>query len=359
MDMAGRVAGVVPTVMVFEKFPQEQVLHESGCMAAQVVLNVVNVYAPNDPVDRRALWVELLTVRRSLAGLCVFVGDFNEVRDMSERLNSDFVASSAEVFNRFIDNVELCVYQMGGGSFTYVSDKGDKFSKIDSVLVCKGFMDSWPGASLNVLPKGCSDHRPLLLGMIPVDYGHIPFRFFNSWWEIPGFVDFVETCCARFRFRGPPDLALVTKFRWLKNRIKDWLEVKKKETTGLYEVNKRKIQLPEAVAVLRPLSQRELEERAECMVMVEAFEIVKQKDARQKARVKWAVDCDDNKAYFHGIFNANLSSNRLHGLMFQGSWVCNPTVVKGEVFDFFVTRFLEPVINRPVIVCPCISYLTN
>ncbi|XP_076904566.1 uncharacterized protein LOC143560047 [Bidens hawaiensis] len=153
---------------------------------------------------------------RSGGLLCVFVGDFNEVRDASERLNSDFVASNAEVFNRFINYAELCEYQMGGGSFTYVSEKGDKFSKIDRVLVCKDFKDCWPGASLNVLPKGCSDHRPLVLSMIPMDYGHIPFRFFNSWLEIPGFVDFVETCCGRFHFHRPPDLALVTKFRWLK-----------------------------------------------------------------------------------------------------------------------------------------------
>ncbi|XP_076929181.1 uncharacterized protein LOC143593434 [Bidens hawaiensis] len=127
-------------------------------------INVVNVYAPNDPVDRRALWGELLSVRKSVAGLCVFVGDFNEVRDTSKRLNSEFIASNAEVFNRFINYAELCEYQMGGGSFTYVSDKGDKFSKIDRVLVCKDFKDCWPGASLNVLPKGCSDHRPLLVG---------------------------------------------------------------------------------------------------------------------------------------------------------------------------------------------------
>lgn len=116
-------------------------------------VNIFNIYAPNDPGERRFLWNELLEKRWLCSGLCVMVGDFNEVRDATERLNSEFVSSHADAFNRFINEADLGEYHMGGGLFTYVSDHGDKFSKIDRVLVCKDFMRMWPLASLNVLAK--------------------------------------------------------------------------------------------------------------------------------------------------------------------------------------------------------------
>ncbi|KAI3814944.1 hypothetical protein L1987_14593 [Smallanthus sonchifolius] len=150
-----------------------------------VQLNVVNVYAPNDGVARREVWAELFKVRLSFPGLWIIMGDFNDVRSPDERFNSEFVASYADCFNDFIEAADLLEYHMGGYKFTYMSDKGDKLSKLDRMLVCRSFMNLWPVASLTALSKEMSDHCPLFLSTVPVDFGHIPFRFFNSWLDLP------------------------------------------------------------------------------------------------------------------------------------------------------------------------------
>ncbi|XP_076936084.1 uncharacterized protein LOC143603041 [Bidens hawaiensis] len=203
------------------------------------VVSIINIYAPNDPAERKILWYELLEIRRTVPGLCVFVGDFNEVRGPDDRRNSDFVAANANAFNEFIERAELEEYQMGGGMFTYISDKGDKYSKLDRILVCKEFMNRWPLASLLLLAKDCSDHRPLLLRSVASDFGHTPFRFFNSWLDLSGFEDFVGKKCNQFKFEGPADLALSTKFRWLKNQIKWWLAKHNKLKDGTLMKKKR------------------------------------------------------------------------------------------------------------------------
>ncbi|XP_076949348.1 uncharacterized protein LOC143621967 [Bidens hawaiensis] len=105
-----------------------------------VFITIVNVYASNNPVERKELWIELLEIRRLAGDVCIFLGDFNDVKEPGERLNSEFVASNAAAFNSFILEAELMEFQMGGGLFTYISYKGDKFSEIDRVLVCKEFM---------------------------------------------------------------------------------------------------------------------------------------------------------------------------------------------------------------------------
>lgn len=80
---------------------------------------------------------------------------------------------------------------MGGQRFTYMWGNGKSLSKIDRILVCQQFFNNWPGAILTALPRdGRSDHSPLLIKAIGLDFGPPPFKFYNSWCEWPGFDDF-------------------------------------------------------------------------------------------------------------------------------------------------------------------------
>ncbi|MFS7954689.1 putative Endonuclease/exonuclease/phosphatase superfamily [Helianthus anomalus] len=130
---------------------------------------------------------------------------------------------------------------MGGAKFTYISDRGDKLSKLDRFLVCLGFLESWPGAAVTALDRLYSDHRPILLSTCPHDFGHIPFRFYNSWFELQGFVEFVMSKCNQFHFIGSGDLALATKLRWLKGRIKDWVGFEKRRGNELDSNYKKRL----------------------------------------------------------------------------------------------------------------------
>ncbi|XP_076960186.1 uncharacterized protein LOC143636489 [Bidens hawaiensis] len=250
------------------------------------LLNVINVYAPNDALERRALWNTFLNIFGVLPVLWVIAGDFNDVREPSKRRNSEFVTANAAAFNKFIEEADLVEYQMGGGQFTYVSDHRDKFSKLDRFLVCRRFMNGWPTASLTVLAKECSDHRPVLLSAVETNFGHFPFRFFNTWLSFPGFVEFVESECGKFMFVGPADLVLMTKLRWLKGRIKGWLRAFNMAQEGELFVKKQKISYLDLVEDLRPLHPEELDERNHCRLFVEEVERQKMKDLQQKAKVQ-------------------------------------------------------------------------
>uniref|UniRef100_A0A251U4I0 Putative RNA-directed DNA polymerase, eukaryota, Reverse transcriptase zinc-binding domain protein n=1 Tax=Helianthus annuus TaxID=4232 RepID=A0A251U4I0_HELAN len=287
------------------------------------------------------------------------MGDFNEVRSPVERFNSEFVASHAEAFNDFILSAALHELVMGGAKFTYMNDRGDKLSKLDRVLVCIGFLENWPTASVLALDRGYSDHRPLLLNMVPSDYGHIPFRLYNSWLDMHGFVEFVIERCSQFMFNGPADLALATKLRWLKNRIKEWVKVEKNRNDELYLSRKKRIEALEELAEERALNQVELDQRAEFKQYILEIDHGKMLDTRQKSRIRWALDGDENSCFFHSIVNANTSSNRINGVFKDGVWETNPTVVKQHFFDFYESLFKEPMLMRPPIECPNLSVLTE
>lgn len=75
---------------------------------------LMNVYAPQEQRDKIVLWDKILQLIGSKIGCWVLMGDFNEVRDQSERRNSAFNAANARYFNDFIAQAELHEYNMGG-----------------------------------------------------------------------------------------------------------------------------------------------------------------------------------------------------------------------------------------------------
>ncbi|KAJ0787048.1 putative RNA-directed DNA polymerase [Helianthus annuus] len=358
VDAIGTSGGLLsmwdPTVFeVTQVVKHNRFLLTSGTLKhTEEYVNVINVYAYNDPIDRPGLWAELLATRRSIGGLWVIVGDFNDVRIPEERFNSEFVALNAFYFNRFIQLAELCEYQMGGRKYTYHADNGVSMSKLDRLLVCHDFMNKWPQASLVALSNFVSDHSPILLSVSSVDFGPIPCRIFNSWMELPRFMEYVEQLCLEFRFEGPADLGLATKLKWVKYKIKGWVKELKVEKEAEYGAKVSQFEALELLAEDRSLSPQELELRADCKRYLMDADRLKTMDLKQKSRVKWAVDGDENTAYFHRVVNANTSNNRINGLMLDGEWVVTPTLLKDTICSFFAEKFLEPLDNRPSLICP-------
>ncbi|KAK9058169.1 hypothetical protein SSX86_023009 [Deinandra increscens subsp. villosa] len=107
------------------------------------------------------------------------------------------------------------------------------------------------------------------------------------------------------------------------------------------------------------LRQDEIDQRLECKRFILEMERSEQMDLQQKARSRWAMDGDENSRFFHGLINANTKSNRIRGLHIDGNWVTVPSVVKGEVFNFFSNKFLEPHHDRHVFTCPNVPQLSD
>ncbi|GJT31914.1 RNA-directed DNA polymerase, eukaryota [Tanacetum coccineum] len=121
----------------------------------------------------------------------VVEGDFNEVREASERFGSSYNERQAGLFNNFISNASLIDVPLGGYKFTWTDKWGSKMSKIDRFLVSKLFYETFPNISGVILEKGISNHRPILIKDYVVDFGPTPFWFFHSWFKIEGFYSMV------------------------------------------------------------------------------------------------------------------------------------------------------------------------
>ncbi|GKA21979.1 RNA-directed DNA polymerase, eukaryota [Tanacetum coccineum] len=106
-------------------------------------------------------------------GEVVLMGDFNEVRNKSERFGSKFNVQGAKVFNSFIASAGLKEVPLG-----------------------ENLMITCPNVTTISLDRYLSDHRPILLRETNFDYGPTPFRFYHYWCEMDGFNKLVEDAWA-------------------------------------------------------------------------------------------------------------------------------------------------------------------
>lgn len=62
---------------------------------------------------------------------------------------------------------------------------------------------------------------------------------------------------------------------------------------------------------------------------------------KQRSRVKWAVEGDENSAFFHGSIKGRMKRNTIRGLAVNGVWLDDLVSLKEEVYGFFQRHLTE------------------
>ncbi|GJR91239.1 RNA-directed DNA polymerase, eukaryota [Tanacetum coccineum] len=304
---------------------------------------IIGVYAPQEGKEKQALWDFLRFEVDKWNGDVIIMGDFNEVRVKSDRFGTHFNPHGAHRFNSFILDSGLVEVNLGGCRFTWCHRSATKMSKLDRFLVSESVISGSPNIKAVTLERFLSDHRPILLKENGYDYGPTPFRFFHHWLEMDGFNTFVENTWKNSPMVGNNALlSLMNKLRNLKNQIRIWN--KSNSGTRKNDQLRLKKQLEEIdLDIDRGLGNEELvNSRLAILHQIQKIDNLESKERAQKAKIKWAVEGDENSGFFHGIINKRRNIQNIRGVMVDGNWIENPNDVKKEFFDHFANRFGKP-----------------
>ncbi|GJV31429.1 RNA-directed DNA polymerase, eukaryota [Tanacetum coccineum] len=306
-------------------------------------LLIISVYAPQELSEKKMLWDYLSLAISNWKGEVVVMGDFNEVRTNSERFGSVFNVQGAAAFNMFISNAGLEEVPLGRCSFTWCHKSATKMSKLDRFLVSDCIMSSCPNILALTLDRYLSDHRPILLREINYDYGPIPFHLFHYWFEMEGFDKLIEDTWNK----APVDDSnamnnVMKKLKYLKEKIRAWSNDKKKSSNNSRVLLKEELAELDAILDKGEGNDDVVNNRNNVVNVLQEMEKLQSMEAAQKAKIKWAIEGDENSKYYHGILNKKRSQLTIRGILVEGSWIDSPNIVKNEFLSHFKKRFDKP-----------------
>ncbi|XP_050207802.1 uncharacterized protein LOC126657190 [Mercurialis annua] len=149
------------------------------------------IYASNLASERLSMWSELLPLT-NYSGLVFISGDFNEVLCPAERLNCSKFSPSMVAIRDFLNESELMDLPLQGCTFTWHNSYSK--SRIDRCFSYLSAVNVWSSSSLSALPRGLSDHVPLLFqSSAKFDWVPKPFRSIDTWWDHSEFSEFVNS----------------------------------------------------------------------------------------------------------------------------------------------------------------------
>ncbi|GKA72921.1 RNA-directed DNA polymerase, eukaryota, partial [Tanacetum coccineum] len=306
-------------------------------------LLIVYVYAPQDLSERKSLWDYIHHMIDQWVGESVILGDFNEVRSEHERFGTIFNVSGANAFNYFISTAGLVDLPLEGYSFTWSLKSAAKMSKLDRFLVSEGLLSVFPSLSALCLDRHLSDHMPILMRDMVVDYGPTPFRVFHSWFTKDGFDKLVEDSWKNTTLMESNNITLLKKkFQALKVSIKTWCKDENQRTNASrYSIQNRISELDSLMD--KGMANEDLvKERTSLTKDLQDINDRHLLDMAQKAKIRWAIEGDENSKFFHGIINKKRSQLAIRGVLVDGEWIDEPSKVKNEFLTHFSNQFSKP-----------------
>ncbi|GKA90830.1 RNA-directed DNA polymerase, eukaryota [Tanacetum coccineum] len=310
-------------------------------------LLIISVYAPQELTEKRELWDYLRLMIDRWNGEYIILGDFNEVRSENKRFGSSFNIQGANAFNNFIALASLIDLSLEGYAFTWAQKLANKMSKLDHFLISKGVLSLFPSLSALCLDRHLSDHRPILMRELNVDYGLTPFRIFHSWFEMEGFDKVIEETWMNTNVEETNAIIkLKRKLQALKAAIKNWSSNAKSCSYKAKTTTQKKISDIDKLLDQGRSNEEILNTRAILLKELQDINTAEFVEMAQRAKIRWAIEGDENSKYFHGILKQKRSQLAIRGFLVDGEWIVDPSMVKNEFFTHFSNRFLKPISFR-------------
>uniref|UniRef100_A0A803P465 Reverse transcriptase domain-containing protein n=1 Tax=Cannabis sativa TaxID=3483 RepID=A0A803P465_CANSA len=243
------------------------------------------VYGPCSYKDRVAFWDELAGLSIICGDMWCLGGDFNVVRRVQEKLNSN----------------------------------------------------SW---TKKMLVRIVSDHSPVVLDSNPPSWGPSPFRFDNQWLEHTTFSKSFESWWQKAEGAGWEGTKFMSKLREVKGNITEW----SKKTYGNKHVIKiameRRLMLLDSLEASNEWNQSLMEERRAIKKEWQQLVFEEERGVWMKSKCKWAKEGDANSRFFHNLLNARKSRNTISRIEREdGSFLEEKEEIVKEIISFFSSLY--------------------
>jgi exonuclease III len=303
---------------------------------SDLVFAVTNVYAPAN----HALSPDFLDEFESLGPLFpipwLIIGDFNLLRDPSDKNNANFDVSLASSFNDTIRKLALFELLLSDRLYTW-SNKCDTpvLARLDRALFNHAWNLALPNSSLSSLPRPTSDHFPLMVTASTSIPRTRCFRFENAWLKDPLFLQTTLPAWHSPAARADAAGDLAARLKSFRSAAKVWKRSHrfnpKFENNCVFLID-----LLDLFEETRPLSSDELRHRVSCRTTLERLVLARAAYWKQRGKFHAIVEGDENSKFFHARASQRLRRNIIRVLDVAGVTVATHEAKAVALHSFYL-----------------------
>ncbi|XP_050222822.1 uncharacterized protein LOC126672915 [Mercurialis annua] len=290
---------------------------------------------------RLDLWSSLSSSRNSYSGSWVIIGDFNAVRNPSEKTGRPPLERSMADFRDFIDNFDLANVSLQGALYTWSNGRiGSNRVEclLDRALISKEFADHWHFISSSALPRHHSDHNPIIF-RASISLGRISrFQFQSMWIAHPDFMDFIRCNWSDHSVLGPFQ-SFLAKLKVLRFKLRHWNNSSfGRLNSNIKEAENRLSAVQTSISSLgltEALHKQELDAHVALDLVLKQQEIY----FKEKSRVKWLKEGDRNSEFFHRSCNFRKAKMGIHSMLIDGVLSDNMEHISNHITSYYANLF--------------------
>lgn len=164
-------------------------------------------------------------------------GDFNIIRKESEKNKAGGYNKWSFIFNAIVEQANLRELNLGGRQFTWCNNQESQtLEKLDRVFINNDMEKKFPLIAVKTLPRGLSDHNPLIVTTGEAVANQPIFKFEISWFLREDLNEVVKEVWNE-QYSGSSIERWQKRFRELRKKLKGW----NKNWEGLYRREKQEI----------------------------------------------------------------------------------------------------------------------
>ncbi|GJT10444.1 putative RNA-directed DNA polymerase [Tanacetum coccineum] len=95
------------------------------------------------------------------------------------------------------------------------------------------------------------------------------------------------------------------------------------------------------------VSEFDIAKREEWLMDLNYIDQLHKEDLKQKCRIRWAVEGEENSKFFHSLLKCKYSRSNIKGILANRVWIESSDIIKQAAFEHFSTRFKESATCRP------------
>uniref|UniRef100_A0A2N9GQ47 Reverse transcriptase domain-containing protein n=1 Tax=Fagus sylvatica TaxID=28930 RepID=A0A2N9GQ47_FAGSY len=190
---------------------------------------------------------------------------------------------------------------------------------------------------------------PVLLEAGGMARGKSSFKFENMWLKAPDFVDKVQRWWSGYSFSGTPSFVLAQKLKALKGDLKEWNKLVYGDVGIKRQQLECELQAYNEKESLASLSTEEHNLREVCKADLESVAHAEEVFWRQKSRILWLKEGDNNTKFFHKMANSHRRNNYMDKVEVDGVVYEEESEIREQVVHFYESLYQESESWRPTV----------